>query len=248
MRINADANRKDLKTVKAQGQRVARAWREQTGIQVDVKAIKRTHGTSDSAFGFVVLESYTRTYLCHYDFEADRLSVRNEYSLKTLLPKYLGCPENLLAMAEPENNYWRQCTRAYMAFDESSPDRFAGNVTLFLLNRVERRDYSEPFHVLQKREGEWFGIDCYGEAKYLQISISDIREHCPVFIDMSALKPYDQTGLAYDCVNTGQVIYKVDGEQATLLGRTMTRLEQIEDRCNFLTIRQFELHPENPVW
>lgn len=246
MRIYTSALPADLRTVKAQGQRIAKAWNTERGIQVDLKAIKRTRTlNAECQSGFVVLESIFDTYLCHYKFNAGTLLITEESALTVDIVERLECPASLLAQATPLNAYWRECVQAYAsACKQLTADRLAGNVTLFLLRAYETRQYSEPFFVVQKHDGEWFGIDCYGEKKYLGVSNSDLLEHCPKLIDLESQRPMDTSGLASDCVNTGVLIYKQDGSRAHLLGRPKTRAEVLAEQYIVLPLPRFDLHGE----
>ena len=246
MRFYTTAESNDCKTVKAQGLRVALAWKEQTGIQVQVKSIKRIGNTAPHLqWGFIVLESIFGADLCFYKFDGATLSVRDESSLVIDEPQHLQCPEPMLAKAETANGFWRECVRTYTtATRHLSSDRLAQNATLFLMKPYAVHQYSEPFFVLQKQAGEWFGIDCYGERKYLTPSICEIHEHCPVLIDLPTLRPMDVSGLASDCVNTGLVIYKEDGNRAHLLGRPKTRLEKLAECRSVMPRVRFDLHGE----
>ncbi len=244
MRIYTSAQLHDLKTVKAQGLRIAQAWRDQCGQEVEVKAIKRTDAfAQDRQGGFVVLESLFSTYLCHYEFEGLRLVITPEQQLSADHRCYLKCPARLLSLAAPTNSFWRECVRAYSsATKELTQDRLTGNVTLFLKRCYETREYGEPFFILQKKDGQWFGIDCYGERKAVHLGISDIHDHCPVLIDHASLRPMETNDLACDCVNTGELIYKESNGRAVLLGRPMTRAEIVRDRMSFVVPVKFDLH------
>lgn len=244
MRIYASANRHHVKTVKAQGQRVVDAWKEARALSVEVKAIKRIGNIApDNQWGFVVLESLFSTYLCHYSYEGTRLTVTPELLLDASHRNYLQCPGSLLAQAETENSRWRDCARTYMAaVKELTADRLAGNVTLFLKKRYETRQYGEPFYVLQKNEGEWFGINCYGERKYLRLSLSDIHDHCPALINVESLKAIDTNALSPECVNTGVLVYRESGDSASILGRPMTRPDIVYASMGFMAPPKFELH------
>ncbi|MCF5371912.1 hypothetical protein [Pseudomonas syringae] len=230
----------DIKTVKAQGARVASAWAEGQGIDVSVKAIKRTcdiKGGKQS--GFVVLESLFETYLCFYSFRNDILNVTHERFLSPSLVEYLECPLRFFSLARSENALWRECVGIYAAALKDLPaDRLAGNVTLFLKLQYEVRQYGEPFFVLQRQDGDWFGIDCYGERKILALAISDIYAHCPTLIDVTSQRAVDTSNLAADCVNTGVLIFKQTRNHAVLLGRPKTRAEIVKD--------QFFVMPSNP--
>jgi hypothetical protein len=244
MRIYATAHEKDLKTVKSQGERIAAAWYEKRGTHVEVKAIKRTgNPLKHKQWGFVVLESIFGTYLCHYVFWRNDLTVTHESILNSDLPEYLECPEKILAMAEPENILWRDCVRTYQAaMKVLTPDRLAGNVTLFLKKCFETRQYGEPFFVVQRKDGDWFGIDCYGMAKYLSLNMADLYAHCPVLVDVQAQRPMSDSGLASDCVNTGILIYKQTGNHGVLLGRPKTRAEIVNENLALIRPTRFSLH------
>ena len=232
MRIYATAKDKDHKTVKAQGERIATVWLEKRGTHVEVKAIKRTgNPLKQKQWGFVVLESIFGTYLCHYLIWRNELTVTHESLLNSDTPEYLGCPEKLLGMAKPENNLWRDCVRTYQAAIQNlNAGQLFGNVTLFLKKCFETRQYGEPFFVIQRHEGDWFGIDCYGERKFLSLSLTDIHAHCPVLVNVQAQRPMSVGGLASDCVNAGILIYKQTGNHAVLLGRPKTRAEIVDEQ------------------
>lgn len=251
MRIHTTAVLADLKTVKQQGACIAQAWQQQNGIRVDVRAIKRVGNLSaENQWGFVVLESLFSTYLCHYTFEGSsysgiRLIVTPERRLSMDYPSYLACPPKFLAMAEVENGYWRECVRTYReAVKQLTQESIGSSATVFLMKGYSQREYGEPFHVLQKDGAQWFGIDCYGEKRPVNLSLGVILEHCPRLIDVSAEKPMDPTILAPDCVDTGVLIYKEHDNRATLLGRPMTKLEIANDRLSKVPRRKFELHGE----
>jgi hypothetical protein len=249
MRILTTAQLSDLKTVKAQGRRVAEAWQKDRGLTVEVKAIKRTESIADDRQrGFVVLESLFDTYLCHYEFEADRLVVTPESHLSAANLSYLKCPAGLLSQSTPANPFWRLCVSKYAAATkELTKERLAGSVALFLAIRYETREYGEPFYILQKDDEQWFGIDCYGERKPLRLSLDEIHSHCPCLIDVSTLKAMDSSELAPDCVVAGGLIYKDVGESAIVLGRPKTRAEKIADSFAFMLAPTFELHGES-IW
>jgi len=234
MRIYAQAHAKDLRTVKLQGEKIASAWHEQRGLSVNVKAIKRIGFVrKDVQWGFVVLESLFSSYLCHYRFDGSRLEVTGEASLSGINRDYLQCPGKLLALAPSENDQWRDLNRTYLAATkELTKERLAGNVQVFIKRAYETREYGEPFFVLQKRDGQWFGIDCYDEERPLTIGNSDVHDHCPVLIDKQTLRKLDASSLASDCVNAGGVIYKQCGDHATVLGRAMSSAEIADERLS----------------
>lgn len=234
MRIYAQAEAKALRTVKLQGEWISRAWQEQRGLAVTVKGIKRTGNIrKDLQWGFVVLESIFNTYLCHYRFDGSRIEVTEEASLSAFHRDYLQCPESLLALAPSDNDHWRDLNRTYLAATkELTKDRLAGNVQVFLKRAYETREYGEPFFVLQKRDGQWYGIDCYGQERPLSIGIADVHDHCPVLIDKQALKRMEAESLASDCINTSGIIYKQRGDYATLLGRAMSGAEIADARLS----------------
>ncbi|WP_162962036.1 hypothetical protein [Pseudomonas aeruginosa] len=249
MRIFTTAQPSDVKTVKAQGRRIAEAWYQSRGLTVEVKAIKRTESIgTDRQCGFIVLESLFNTYLCHYQFEADRLEVTPEQQLSAVHRRYLKCPEALLSQSAPENPFWRLCVAKYAAATkELTREQLTGNAVLFLTIRYETREYGEPFYILQKDENQWFGIDCYGERKPLSLGLDDIHDHCPSLIDVDSLKPMDTSELSPDCVVAGGLIYKEVGESAIVLGRPKTRAEIIADSFAFMLAPTFELHGES-IW
>lgn len=249
MRIYTTVLLQEIRTVKAQGLRIAQAWLDQYGQEVAVKAIKRTQLLStDQQRGFVVLESLFSTYLCHYELDGVRLTVTPEKLLNADHRSYLKCPVNLLAQAEPTNSYWRDCVQAYCAATkELTKDRLAGNVTLFLKKCFDTRQYSEPFFILQKTDGQWFGVDCYGDRKPLSIGIDDIHDHCPLLVDDASLRPMESCDLADDCVIAAGLIYKVSNSRGVLLGRCMTRAEIVRDRIRFVMPVKFDLH-EGIAW
>ncbi|HEJ4407734.1 TPA: hypothetical protein SL557_000011 [Pseudomonas aeruginosa] len=244
MRIFTTAQPFDLKTVKAQGKRIAEAWRQDRGLNVEVKAIKRTEAiAADHQRGFVVLESLFSTYLCHYEFDGARLVVTPEQQLSAVSRSYLKCPASLISQSEPVNPFWRECVAIYAAATkELTKERLVGNVTLFLAIKYETREYGEPFFILQKDEGQWFGIDCYGARKPLSLGLDDIHEHCPRLVELRALKPMDTSELARDCIVAGGLIYKQSGERAIILGRPKTRAETIADSFTFMLPAAFDLH------
>lgn len=246
MRFYASSTPKDLKTVTAQGERIVSLFEQERGLSVQVKAIKRTGNPSkDHQWGFVVLESLFDTYLCHYNFRFDILSVTSESQLTSESKEYLECPESLLRMVEPSNNTWRDCVRTYRAAIKNlTADRLAQNVTLFLKKSYSTSQYSEPFFVLQRSDGDWFGIDCYGDRKFLSLGIDEIHAHCPMLVDVDALKPMDTSNLCSDCVNIGLLIYKENGSNAVLLGRPKTRLETMVDEFSSVPKFKFDLHGE----
>ncbi|MFL1449278.1 hypothetical protein ACI77O_12855 [Pseudomonas tritici] len=250
MRFYTTATATDLKTVKAQGQCIAGAWYSERGLPVEVKAIKRVQKTTDQIqWGFVVLESIFDTYLCYYKFESGALSVRHESVLNADKPEYLACPASLLKCAAPVNSFWRECSQTYTSASRLlTPDRLAGNITVFLLKPFEVRHYSEPFFVVQKSEGEWFGIDCYGDRKLLTLTHSDLIDHCPRLVDTESLRPMDSSALASDCVNTGVLIYKQDGDRAHLLGRSKTKAEIIGEQVITTPLPPFSLHGDYCFW
>lgn len=249
MRIFASAQPSDLKTIKAQGKRIAEAWQQDRGLRVEVKAIKRTEAiAADRQRGFIVLESLFNTYLCHYEFDGGRLVVTPEQQLSTANRTYLKCPASLILQSEPANPFWRDCVAKYAAATkELTRERLAGNVTLFLAIKYETREYGEPFFILQKDEGQWFGIDCYGERKPLSVGLDVVHEHCPSLIDTHSLKPMDTSELAPDCIVAGGVIYKECGDRAIVLGRPKTRAETIADSFTFLLPPTFDLHGDG-IW
>lgn len=253
MRIYATAAATVLKTVKQQGAAIATAWQEQNGICVDVLAIKRIGNDSlERQWGFVVLESLFSTYLCHYAFEGYsergvRLHVSPEQKLNADNRQYLECPEKLLGMATVENAHWRECVRTYAAaVKEMTAESITDQDTVFLLKGYSERQYSEPFHVLQRTGNQWYGIDCYAMKRPVSIGLSDLHSHCPRLIDVQAQRPMEPFHLASDCVNTGVLIYKDCGDRATLLGRPMKNEEIVNDRLSRVPRFQFELHGDCP--
>jgi len=253
MRIHTSVALTDLRTVKRQGAYIAEAWRRQTGIDVNVVAIKRIGNiTPQSQWGFVVLESLFSTYLCHYAYESGghsgvRLVVTPERLMSLEYPNYLECPVKFLSIANVENSYWRDCVRTYAAGVKDLTTESIGNqATVFLLKAYSQRDYSEPFHVLQKDGSQWFGLDCYGRKRPVNIGLGVIHEHCPRLIEVTTQRPYDAKGLASDCVNSGVLIYKQQGDRVTLLGRPMTNLEIANDRLSQVPRYKFELHGDCP--
>lgn len=249
MRIFTSAQPSDLKTVKAQGKRIAEAWQQDRGLNVEVKAIKRTEAIAvDRQRGFVVLESLFSSYLCHYEFDGDRLVVTPEQQLNTASRSYLKCPASLLLQSESANPFWRECVAIYAtATKELTRERLAGSVTLFLAIKYETREYGEPFFILQNDEGQWFGIDCYGDRKPLSLGLDVIHEHCPSLIDIRSLKPMDTSELAPDCIVAGGLIYKERGDRAIVLGRPKTRAETIADSFTFMLPSTFDLHGDG-IW
>ncbi|HBP6380000.1 TPA: hypothetical protein L6A07_33055 [Pseudomonas aeruginosa] len=249
MRIFASAQPSDLKTIKAQGQRIAEAWQQDRGLRVEVKAIKRTEAiAADRQRGFIVLESLFNTYLCHYEFDGGRLVVTPEQQLSTASRTYLNCPASLILQSEPANPFWRDCVAKYAAATkELTRERLGGNVTLFLAIKYETREYGEPFFIIQKDEGQWFGIDCYGDRKPLSLDLDVIHEHCPSIIDTDSLKPMDTSELAPDCIVAGGVIYKESGDRAIVLGRPKTRAETIADSFPYMLPPTFDLHGDS-IW
>ena len=137
--------------------------------------------------------------------------------------------------------------RTYAAGVKDLTTESIGNqATVFLLKAYSQRDYSEPFHVLQKDGSQWFGLDCYGRKRPVNIGLGVIHEHCPRLIEVTTQRPYDAKGLASDCVNTGVLIYKQQGDRVTLLGRPMTNLEIANDRLSQVPRYKFELHGDCP--
>lgn len=249
MRIYAAAEENDLKTVKAQGERIASAWREKRGTFVQVKAIKRTgNPLKHRQWGFIVLESMFDTSVYHYQFSRGDLTVTHESLLNTDFPEYLECPERFLSMAPCQNSLWRESVRTYQsAIRELTPERVTGDVTLFLKKSYETRQYGEPFFVIQRQGADWFGIDCYSERKFLSLSWADIHAHCPVLIDIPSQRAMDIDNLAPDCVNTGLLIYKQTGDHAVLLGRPKTRAELVREAVAWMNPISFSLHGDC-VW
>ena len=80
----------------------------------------------------------------------------------------------------------------------------------------------------------------------MNIGLGVIHEHCPRLIEVTTQRPYDAKGLASDCVNTGVLIYKQQGDRVTLLGRPMTNLEIANDRLSQVPRYKFELHGDCP--
>ncbi|HDS1721600.1 hypothetical protein NPS53_08820 [Pseudomonas putida] len=253
MRIHTTASVTDLKTVKRQGAYIAEAWQRLNGVSVDVRAIKRIGKLdAENQWGFVVLESLFSTYLCHYSYEGGplsgvRLVVTPERQMSLDNPNYLLCPAKLLAMAEVENSRWRESVRTYAAaVAEVTEESVGSQATLFLMKAYSQREYGEPFYVLQKDGSQWFGIDCYGRKRTVNLNLGIIHEHCPRMIDVNSQRPYDPGTLASDCVNTGVLIYKEQGNHVTLLGRPMTNLEVANDRLSKVPRFKFELHGDCP--
>lgn len=254
MRIYTTAAITDLKTVKKQGAFIADAWQRQNGIRVDVRAIKRIGNLSaDNQWGFVILESLFSTHLCHYAYQGSsqsgvRLVVTPERNMSLDFPEYLACPDKFLAMAEVENTYWRECVRRYAAaVKEVTPETVGNSATVFLMKGYSQLDYSEPFHVLQVEGSQWYGIDCYGSKRPVNLSLGVVLEHCPRLIDVQAQKPFEAAILAPDCVDTGVLIYKEHDNRVTLLGRPMTNLEIAHDRLSKVPRFTFELHGDS-LW
>lgn len=253
MRIYTTAAATCLKTVKQQGAAIASAWQDQYGIRVDVRAIKRIgNDSSERQWGFVVLESLFSTTVCHYGFEGSnergvRLIITPERQMTAGNRQYLHCPEKLLALTEVENTHWRECVRTYAAAVKGiTADTVGDEATVFLLKSYSERHYAEPFFVLQKSGSQWYGIDCYGIKRPVGIGLGDVHDHCPSLIDVEAQRPMEAANLAPDCVNTGVLIYKENGDKATLLGRPMTKAEIVQDRLSKVPRFKFEMHGECP--
>lgn len=247
MRIYSAAQSSDLRSVKRQGQKVAEVWQEQRGLShVTVKAIKRVGGFGkDVQWGFVVLESIFDSYLCHYRFDRARLEITEESTLSAVCREYLQCPERLLALVESSNSRWRDLNRTYLkALDLMKTNRFSGDAKVFIKKPYETRQYSEPFFVLIKCSGQWFGIDCYDEKRPLNIGVTDVIDHCPVLVEEGALKPMPVDALAPDCVNVAGLIYKQDGEHATLLGRPEKPSDVATERLSHFMQPVMSLEPQ----
>ncbi|KQW19696.1 MULTISPECIES: hypothetical protein [Pseudomonas] len=247
MRIYSTAQASDLLTVKRQGQKVAEAWMEQRGLShVTVRAIKRVDGFGKHVqWGFVVLESIFDSYLCHYRFDRARLEITGEVTLSAVCREYLQCPDRLLALVESRNSRWRDLNRTYLeAVRLFKANVFAGDVKVFIKKPYENRQYSEPFFVLTKCSGQWFGIDCYDEKRPLNIGTKDVIDHCPILVDEGSLKPMAVHGLAPDCVNVAGVIYKQDGLHSTLLGRPEKPFDVVTERLSHFMQPVMSLEPE----
>lgn len=248
MRIYAKAQTNKLRTVKSQGEHVAEAWGSQRGFhRPTVKAIKRVGHADNLQWGFIVLETYCNSYLCHYLFNHDRLEVTEEISLSADHRDYLQCPESLLAMTEIQNSRWRDLNRTYLkaAKDFTGP-LIDKDIRLFLKKGYSTREYSEPFFVVAKESGYWYGFDCYGDKKHLRVTKGDILDHCPVVFDEAQLRPMEAEGLANDCIVSGGLVYKQDGDYAILLGRKQTTTEMVTSALQRALIPVRCLEPSLP--
>lgn len=248
MRIYAKAQTNKLRTVKSQGEYVAEVWGNQRGFhRPTVKAIKRVGHADNLHWGFLVLETYCNSYLCHYLFNHDRLEVTEEISLSADHRDYLQCPESLLAMTEVQNSRWRDLNRTYLKAAKALTGELKNkDVRLFLKKGYSTREYSEPFFVVAKESGYWYGYDCYNEKKYLRVDNGEILDHCPVVFDEAGLKAIETDGLADDCVVAGGLVYKQDRDYACLLGRKQTTDERVTSALQIALVPVRCLEPALP--
>lgn len=229
MKLYSSYQNNEIKTVRAQGQKIVEIYQQQQGMSITVKCIKRTGMTSNnSQWGFAVLETYNRTFICHYSLKFSSLVVTEEVSLSSFDADYLDCPQRFLSACTATNPDWRRCVDLYQAASKITSEHLVEGVVIFLTKPLELAGYFEPISVLTLENGEWYGLDSSAlQKRLLPVGLEVIRAHCPSIIDVDNLNSIDTDYCDSDLVVTSRIIYKLEGDIASIVGRPMTNMEKI---------------------
>lgn len=251
MRFYGSYTSHDLKTVRAQGLRIAKLWSEQRTSEVWVKRIVRSVASSKtSPSGFVILESIFEQYLCHYTFSSgsETLIVSSESSLNASQEGHLECPEYLLKATPVVNSGWRGSVEAYEgSVGTITRDIVQSDATIFLRHPLSGRQYAHEFVLLKVKDGDWYGVDEDGSLRYLSIDLSTIHQHGGRIIDPDQLSAIPNAQIVAGSVMDGQFIYRLDQGVTHLLGRTQTRGERTQSALSTMPAFSWAAQ-ERPFW
>ena len=251
MRFYGSYTSQDLKTVRAQGLRIAKLWSEQRTSEVWVKRIVRSATSSKtSPSGFVLLESIFDQYLCHYTFSygSETLIVSSESSLDPSQEGHLECPAYLLKATPVVNSGWRGSVEAYKAsLATITREIVQGDETIVLRHPLSGRQYAHDFVLLKMKDGDWYGVDEDGSLKYLSIDLSTIHQHGGRIIDLDQLSAIPDAEIDAASVMDGHFIYRLDQGVTHLLGRTQTRGERTQSALSTMPAFSWAAQ-ERPFW
>lgn len=251
MRFYGSYTSQDLKTVRAQGLRIAKVWSEQRTSEVWVKRIVRSATSSKtSPSGFVILESIFEQYLCHYIFSSgsETLIVSSESSLDPNQEGHLECPAYLLQATPVVNNGWRGSAEAYKgSVGTITRDIVQGDETIFLRHPLSGRQYAHDFVFLKVKGGDWYGVDEDGTLRYLSIDLTTVHQHGGRIIDPDQLVAIPDAQIEIGAVMDGQFIYRLDHGVTHLLGRTQTRGERTQSALSTMPAFSWATQ-ERPFW
>lgn len=251
MRFYGSYTSQDLKTVRAQGLRIAKLWSEQRTSEVWIKRIVRSATSSKtSPSGFVILESIFEQYLCHYTFSSgsETLIVSSESSLNANQEGHLECPAYLLQATPVVNSRWRGSVDAFRGSVGSITREIVhGDETIFLRHPLSGREYVHDFVVLKVKDGDWYGVDEDGTMRYLAIDLSTVHQHGGRIVDPHQLPAIPEGQIEAGSVLDGQFIYRLGHGVAHLLGRTQTRGERTQSALSTMPAFNWAAQ-KRPFW
>lgn len=225
--------RNDLKTLKAQGQRICEAWKERLVLDVTVKFIRRLRGGTDyqSQEGFVVVASIFDTYLCHYVFHNGRLTITPESEINPTDSSTMDCQRNMLQAVPSTNALWRERVALFKTSQATLFRAPTLNPMLIALKfPIPSPQFDTPLKVLsyQGSVDDWFAVDASGRLTPISIARCTVYAHGGHEVDVASLPGVDPAELDGEVESIAGIFIKVVNGRTQVLGRSLTPGERTQ--------------------